>query len=186
MATSGRVRRWLGALRSEGYPRWALVFLVIAATSSIYFTWLVWVGLPHERAIIDHGARATAHATTYVTYSYWHRVRTTEFHADLTWRDANGHPRGYEDLWIGEHAFRQINADRGVTKIRYDADDPGARPIIVSDIGNREDQQGAGKMLFGASVLGLLFGLYYFRRRIREWRAEQAAISNPQKPWWFG
>ena len=186
MAASGLFRRWFGAFRSEEYPRWTVFFLAIFLAGSIGMTWIVLVALPHERAIANHGALASAHAKTYITHEYRRHTRITTFHADLTWLDGDGHPRSYDNLIIGEDAYDQITEDQGDTRIRYDAADPTARPIVVSDIGHRELEQDYAMALWAASVVGLLLGLVYFRRRLREWRAHQGELANPQKPWWFG
>lgn len=186
MAASGRFGRWLGAFRSEDYPRWTLVCLVVFAVVSSFMTWVVLVDLPRERAIANHGATATAHAQTYITHEYVGHTRSIRYHANLAWFDTSGHPRRFDDLWIGKNAYDHVAADHGDATIRYDTADPGARPIIVSDIGHRELEQDYAMAAFAGSVLAFVFGLFYFRRRLRAWRAHQSELANPQKPWWFG
>jgi hypothetical protein len=159
----------------EDYPLKTLAFLGLAVVVTAAWAWSVAFVVPAERDVIAHGAHTTAHVTT---TKIRRRQRSTEYYADLTWQDAQGQPRSYSGLAIGAHAYAAIGS-AGTTEILYV---DGERPVVVADLANRARERSdawVGLVLCGVVVL---LTAYHLHRRVREWRAEQAAKAAPP-PW---
>jgi hypothetical protein len=162
-------------LFEQGYPIKSLAFLGAMVVLMAVWTWAVAFAVPAEREVIAHGAHAMAHVTT---TKIPRRQKPTEYYADLTWQDAQGHPRSYDSLPIGAGAYSAIGS-AATTEILYVDDE---RPVVVADLANRARQQSnawVGLVIFGIVTL---LAAYHLRRRVREWRTEQAARTAPP-PW---
>ena len=159
----------------DDFPVKTLAFLVVMMVMTLVWVWAVVFAVPAERDVVANGTHAIAHATT---LKFEYRNKATKYYANLTWQDAQGRPRSYSDLAIGANAFAAIGSANKTEIIYVD----GERPIVVADLDHRTREQSYvwdGLVLFGIATL--LAG-YHLRRRVREWRADQAATTAPP-PW---
>jgi hypothetical protein len=150
---------------ARGYPWQPVVFAAVMLVFALVAVISMLTTRPAELAVIDHGTNTIGHADAY----HINTRRSEYYAANLTWTDDHGHAREQRGLTISASEYRAIGDGKDV-EIRY-IDDVA---VIVADMEYRVRDESNAPFVLGAFAIALLLGLYHWRRRLREWRADLA------------
>lgn len=154
---------WRGQI-ANGYPWKPLAFVALMASFMIATVLSILFFLPAERAVIDHGTKTKGHAVAWKRYTG--RRGSYNWRANITWTDAEGHPRERKELDISDREAAVIGNGSDV-EIQYIGD----QALITDDLEHRVRDESNAPLLLGLWGIGAVLGLALWRRRLREWRA---------------
>lgn len=167
---------------NTGFSWWLLLLPAIGISAAAFFAYIMFVTIPSEMYVLHNGVEANAEINR-----VWHetsrdakgRKRTSHF-ADLTWQDQKGLPHRFERLFIGQDAYRELDAAKSAGKttlIRYDSLGHYPTPFLLADRAHRESDWGFAK--WGVIGFGLfaLWGVWLMRRAWIKSRNESLAAG---------